>query len=127
MISVLVQGTLNAEPVRRTSSAGKPFATANVRAPAEGDEAVLCSVIAFDANAVEALLRLGKGDAVALAGTAKLSHWTSKDGTERTGLSITASKVMSAYLATKKRRAEGEAQGGSAEGEWALAEREFAN
>ena len=125
MISVLMQGTLTAAPMRRTSAAGKDYVTANVRVPVEGDEAILCSTIAFDALAVEALLRLEKGDAVALAGSAKLSRWTAKDGTERTGLSVTASKVMSAYLATKKRRAEGDDRKPEPEGEWSLAEREF--
>jgi single-stranded DNA-binding protein len=108
MLSVLMQGTLSATPMRRTSEAGRTFATAQVRVPTD-DDALLCSVIVFDAAAVDALLALDKGDAVAVSGTAKLSHWTGKDGTERTGLSVTGQRVMTAYTATKKRRAQGEA------------------
>ena len=124
MISVLLQGTLTATPVRRTSEAGKSFATVQVRAPTE-DDAVLCSAIVFDADAVESLLALDKGDAVAMSGTAKLSHWTAKDGTPRTGLSVVAHKVMSNYTATKKRRAQGDDGKPVPQGEWALAAEAF--
>lgn len=103
MLSVLLQGQLLNDPQARTSANGRTYATATVRTPTDED-ALLCSVICFDDNAVESLLQLGKGDAVAVSGTAKLTKWTGKDGAEHTGLSITGHKVMSNYTATKKRR-----------------------
>ena len=54
----------------------------------------------------DALLQLGKGDAVAISGTGKRSRWTGKDGADHTGMAVTAHKVMTAYTATKKRRAQ---------------------
>ncbi len=72
MLSILASGTLVKDPKQRTSAAGKPFATASLRVPAEDDEAMLTSIIAFNADAVAAFLALTKGDARAIAGRAKL-------------------------------------------------------
>jgi hypothetical protein len=57
------------------------------------------------APAVDALLQLGKADAVAVCRTGKLSRWTGKDGAHHTGLAVTAHKVMTAYAVIRKRRA----------------------
>lgn len=105
MLSTLLQGTLTAEPVQRTSSKGQPFATANVRAAGEDGQAVWCSVIAFDAGAVEALLALKAGDAVAIAGEASLSHWETTSGEHRVGLRVTARRVLTVYEAKRRRGA----------------------
>ncbi len=56
-----------------------------------------------------ALLALHKGDALAIAGRAKLSSWT-KDGEEKHGLSVVADRVLSAYAAGKARKAAREAE-----------------
>jgi len=113
MISVLIEGTLVADPVERISARGQAFVTASVRAPSsEGDEAVLCSVITFSTEAGAALAALQKGDSVAISGHAGLRSWTSREGETRTGLSITASRVLSVYAAGQRRRA---AQGSSHE------------
>ena len=109
MLSVLCSGTLVADPKSRTSAAGKAFATALVRVPAEEAEATLVSVIAFDASAVTAILALARGDAVAIAGRAKLSEWV-KDGETKHGLSVTADKVLTAYQAGKQRKAARESE-----------------
>lgn len=56
MLNVLASGTLVRDPVERTSATGKPCATALVRMPCDGEEALLCSVIAFRPAAVQGLL-----------------------------------------------------------------------
>ena len=62
MLSILASGTLITDPVSRTSTTGKTYATASVRVPAEDADAMLVSVIAFAADAVAAILALAKRD-----------------------------------------------------------------
>ena len=103
MLSILASGSLVADPKPRTTTAGKPYATGTMRVPAEDAEAMLVSIITFNVDAVQALLALTKGDALAIAGRAKLTSWT-KDGEERHGLSVVVDQVMSVYQADKRRR-----------------------
>lgn len=104
MLSVLIEGTLNAAAVSRVSSKGSTFATAQVRAAGEDGATVWCSCIAFNADAVAALLALHAGDAVAIAGHAALSHWESGSGEHRVGLRVTAQRVLSVYDAGQRRK-----------------------
>jgi single-stranded DNA-binding protein len=103
MLSVLASGSLVSDPKARTTAAGKAYATASLRCPAEDSDAVLVSLICFDATAVQALLALSRGDAVSIAGRAKLSTWD-KDGETRHGLSVVADKVLTVYAAGKARQ-----------------------
>lgn len=103
MLSVLVEGTLTAAPVQRTSAKGKPYTTAQMRAAGEDGESILCSLIAFDATAAEALARLARGDSIAVAGQAAISQWE-RDGETRVGLKVTVSRVLSVYDAGQRRR-----------------------
>jgi single-stranded DNA-binding protein len=103
-LHVLAQGTLAGDPQARTSAAGKPYCTALLRVPIDGEESMLLSLIAFDREAVEALLRLHKGDPVSVAGMGKLTQWTGKDGVEKHGLSVTAQAVLSIYQTAKRKR-----------------------
>ena len=104
MLSVLVEGTLIAAPVRHTSSKGGTFVTAQVRCNADDGESVLCSVIAFQASTAEALATLAAGDTVAVAGSAALSQWE-KNGEHKVGLKVTATRVLSVYEAGLRRKA----------------------
>ena len=104
MLSVLIEGTLIAAPVRRTSAKGSTFVTAQVRCNAEDGESVLCSVIAFQAATAEALVGLAAGDTVAVAGPAALSQWE-KNGEHKVGLKVTATRVLSVYEAGLRRKA----------------------
>ena len=104
MLSVLVEGTLIAAPVRRTSAKGSTFVTAQLRCTGDDGASILCSVIAFQASAAEALARLAAGDTVAVAGPAALSQWE-KDGEHRVGLKVTATRVLSVYEAGMRRKA----------------------
>lgn len=67
MLSVLCSGTLVSDPRQRTSTAGKAFATCQMRVPAEDAEATLVSVICFNADTVAAILALQRGDSCAIA------------------------------------------------------------
>lgn len=63
------------------------------------------NVIAFDDEPVAALLRLGDGDSVALAGSLTPKVWTDKEGNTRPSLDMVAHQVLIAYHVTKKRKA----------------------
>ena len=104
MLSILIEGTLIAAPVRRTSAKGSTFVTAQVRCHADDGESVFCSVIAFQAAAAETLAALAAGDSVAVTGPAALSQWE-KNGEHRVGLKVTATRVLSVYEAGMRRRA----------------------
>ena len=104
MLSVLAAGKLIAAPVSRTSAAGKAYATCLLLAPAEDGEPILVSIIAFDDDAVAALLALANGESCAIAGRARLTSWQ-KGGKDNHGISVVADRVLSAYAAGKVRKA----------------------
>ena len=104
MLSVLIEGTLIATPVRRTSAKGSLFVTAQMRCNADDGESILCSVIAFQASIAEALAGLAAGETVAVAGPAALSQWE-KNGEHKVGLKVTATRVLSVYEAGMRRKA----------------------
>lgn len=104
MIDALITGKLHGAPSQKTSKNGNTFTTAKVRVPS-GDESIFCNVIAFDQDAQGALLALGTGEAVALAGSLKVGTWTTRDGTARPSLDMTASQVLTSYHVTRKRKA----------------------
>ena len=118
MLSVLVEGTLIAAPVRRTSAKGSTFVTAQLRCTGGDGASILCSVIAFQALAAEALARLAGGDTVAVAGSAALSQWE-KDGEHRAGLKVTATRVLSVYDAGMRRKAASQSQKHEPRDSWA--------
>jgi len=100
----LASGTLIADPQKRAGANGKPFTTATLRTPTDGEEgAVLVSLICFDVDAQAVLAGLSKGDAISVTGRAALKSWTGKDGDLRHGLSLVADRVMTAYQVRKAR------------------------
>ena len=104
MIEALVSGKLHGQASQKTARSGNPFTTAKVRVPA-GDEAIFCNVIAFDDSAQAALLALGGGDAVALAGTLKPGVWVDRQGQARPSLDMTAAQVLTVYHLKRRRAA----------------------
>ena len=104
MIEALVSGKLHGQPAQKISKTGKPFVVAKVRAHA-GEADVFVNVIAFSPDACQALLTLGEGDAVALAGSLVPKAWTDREGIARPSLDLVASQVLTAYHVTRKRRA----------------------
>lgn len=109
MIGALVSGTLVADPIERSTREGKPFTTATLRVPV-GEDAIFIGVAAFETVAAGRLAQMRKGGTASAAGVLEQTAWTGKDGTERIGWRLTASEVLTAYAATRKRRA---AEGGS--------------
>ena len=103
MIDCLISGKLHGQPTQRTSKNGNSFTTAKVRVPT-GEESTFCNVIAFDQGTQDALLALAAGEAVALAGELKVGTWTDKNGVTRPSLDLVASKALTQYHLTKRRR-----------------------
>lgn len=106
MIDGLIQGRLHGVPAQRTGASGRSFVTAKVRTPTTNGDAVFVNVICFSEAAQAALLALGDGDAVALAGELTPKVWQSKEGGEpRPALDMVAHSVLSAYHVQRKRQA----------------------
>ena len=103
MIDALITGKLHGLPQQRTAKTGRTFTTAKLRVPT-GEDSTFCNVIAFNDEAQAALLALGAGEAVALAGELKVSTWTDKNGTARPSLDLVASKALTQYHLSKRRR-----------------------
>ena len=111
MIDALIQGKLIKAPESRTTKTGKPMASARLRvATADPAASVLCGVVAFDPEAVAALLALGESDAVSVAGPLKVGTWTDKEGNARPSLDLVADRVLSVYAIRKQRAAAGGGQ-----------------
>lgn len=110
-LAVLASGTLVRDPEARVSAAGKRYATALLRVPSEGEDAVLVSVVAYSNTALEARLAHERGDSIAVTGRAKLTSWE-KGGEQRHGISVVAEAVLSPYqVGRRKQRTRGEAGG----------------
>jgi single-stranded DNA-binding protein len=105
MIDGLIAGKLYGSATQHTGKSGQPYTTAKVRAAAGDGESLFVNVIAFSATAGTALMALGDGDAVALAGTLTPKAWTDRNGAARPGLDMVAAQVLTAYHVTKKRKA----------------------
>ena len=113
MLEVLISGKLIRDPTTKIGPSGKPYALALVLVPTEHEENLVASVIAFG-DVAERLGRLKAGDAVSLAGSAKLSTWE-KGGERHHGLNVTAAAILSAYD-VRKRHGAGEGSSRNAGG-----------
>lgn len=92
MIRVLVSGCLYGRPETRTGKSGKPFVTCKLRVDTQEEHATWASAIAFGREA-ERLAGLKDGDAVSVAGRAKLEAFEAKDGALRASLSIVVDDI----------------------------------
>ncbi|CAE6864020.1 hypothetical protein R69608_00360 [Paraburkholderia nemoris] len=112
MIDGLVSGKLFGSATNRTGQSGKTFVTAKVRTAAGDGESLFVNVIAFSTTAGDALLALGDGDSVTLAGTLTPKVWTDKHGDAKPALDMVAHAVLTAYHVKRKRAAvQGEGNG----------------
>jgi single-stranded DNA-binding protein len=89
----LATGTLIADPVARQGAKSR-YATATIRVVTD-DGPILVSAVAFGRLADDLLDRRA-GDAVAVAGRARLTAWTGRDGTEHHGLALVVEQIASA-------------------------------
>ena len=102
MIAALITGTLVGDPVERKAANGTAFATATLRVSA-GADAIFVGVAVFTEAGVERMRKLAKGGALSAVGTLEQTEWTAKDGSVRNGWRLTASEVMTVYMANKRR------------------------
>jgi single-stranded DNA-binding protein len=105
MIDALIAGRLFGKPQARTSKSGNSFATAKVRTPMPNGESTFVNVIAFSNTAKAALLALGDGDSVAIAGELKVSIYTGQDGVAKPSFDLVAHAVLTEYHVSRKRKA----------------------
>lgn len=105
MIDGLVSGRLYGTSTSMTGASGKAFVTAKVRAAAGDGEALFVNVIAFDDAVKSALLALGDGDSVALAGTLTPKAWVDRTGEAKPALDLVAHSVLSTYDVKRRRAA----------------------
>jgi single-stranded DNA-binding protein len=105
MIDALIAGKLHGKPATRTSKNGNSFATSKVRASTREGETLFVNVIAFDEDAVTALLALSDGDSVALTGELTPKVYTPQNGEPRPSLDLLAHAVLTPYHVARKRKA----------------------
>src|SRR5437899_1040622 len=96
-LGIIAVGTLTADPQARTAANGKRYVTTNLHVPAEGGESIPLSIVAFATAAAETLIAHRKGDVVCVTGPANLSRWTDREGVEKHGLKMVASRVLSPH------------------------------
>ena len=85
MMDGLISGKLHGQPEQRTSKNGKAFAIVTVRAACASGDVLFVNCIAFVPDAVAALLALGDGDSIALAGELTPKAWADRNGEPRPG------------------------------------------
>lgn len=105
MIEALISGKLVGVPERRTSKGGRAYVQARMRVPAGADDTHFVRITAFSDSTCAALLALGDGDALAVAGTLKVSVWTPQGGEARPNLDVVAGQVLTAYSVKRRRDA----------------------
>jgi len=102
-IDVLLSGKLFKEPEQRPSSKGT-FVRAKMKAH-DGEGDVWVSLVAFSKTAQAALMALGDGDALSVAGSAKITAYTDRDGKAKSGMDVIVHSVLTAYHVQRKREA----------------------
>jgi len=105
MIDVLIRGRLVADPERKTTKAGKSYATARLSVTDRDGGEHLALATAFDEQALTALLALAKGDAVAVAGELSVGVWTPEGKEPRPSLRVLVHGVLSPYSVQRRREA----------------------
>ena len=103
MIDALISGKLIKSPELRTGQSGKYYTQFLLSVPTGEDQPIIISGMAFQ-DVAEKISKLGKGDALSVAGSLKPSEWTDKaTGALKHGLNVTVSSALSAYDIKKRR------------------------
>jgi single-stranded DNA-binding protein len=105
MIDAMLRGRLVADPERKLTKAGRDYATARLSATDREGGEHLVLLTAFDDEAVRALLSLGKGDALAVAGELSAGVWTPEGGEPRPSLRVLVHRVLTPYAVQRRREA----------------------
>ncbi len=77
-----------------TSAKGTEYARMMIRS-GDGDNAMFLTALIFDADSIEAVQSLQKGDAVAVSGTLQVAPYM-KDGVERIGYTLFGARALTA-------------------------------
>ena len=105
MIDGLIAGRVYGQPKQGTGKNGSTYVTAKVRANGGDGESLFVNVIAFAESACNALMALGDGESVSLAGSLTAKVWTDRDGATHPSLDMQAHSVLTAYHVQRKRKA----------------------
>jgi len=105
MIDALIRGRLVAAPERRQTRTGKDYATARLAATDREGGEHLVLLTAFDEQAATALLALGKGDSVAVAGELSAAVWAPQGKEPRPSLRVLVHQVLAPYSVQRRREA----------------------
>lgn len=105
MIDGLIAGKLHGQPEQRMGRNDKPFVTVKVRAASASGDVLFVNCIAFVPEAVAALLALGDGESIALAGELTPKAWADRNGEARVSLDMVVHAVVTPYHVTRKRNA----------------------
>lgn len=104
MIDALISGRIHRKPQQRRTGAGKPFATCTLRAATRDGAVIFVNVIAFEAQAVAAILALEDGDSIAIAGELTPKVYAPDGAEPRPTLDLLAHAVLTEYHVTRKRK-----------------------
>ena len=104
MIEALVSGKMLAKPTQKEGKNKKPFVLARVTAQSHNEDSVTVSVIAFNEDAQETLLKLDKGDLVSIAGKASPKLWEDLKGEKHSSLDLVANNVLTVYQASEPKK-----------------------
>lgn len=91
MFSILINGSLANNPMTRSGKTGN-YVTARLFAR-DGEARLHVSLIAFG-SAGKRLGEMVEGDALSVAGRAKLTEWEGADGATRRGVSVTVHRLL---------------------------------
>lgn len=109
MFDVLIRGKLVKDPQVRMGKSDKQFTTGGLIVR-DGDMSLFVSVIAFGSEG-ERLGALSKGEALSVAGQARMTEWEGSDGSMRRGMSVTVSKILTLADAKRERKKKQKASG----------------
>lgn len=102
-IHALVYGHVVTPARVATSAKGTDYARVMIRS-GDGDAAVFVTALIFDADSIEAVQQLQKGDAVATSGTLQIAPYE-KDGAVRMGYTLFGAKALTASKPKPRPRA----------------------
>jgi single-stranded DNA-binding protein len=104
MMSILCAftGTLTADPIKRTSAAGRDWTALNVKV-GDGKSTQWCSIAVFGDNAAS-VDTLKAGAAIYVEGRLELRRWENHAGYKMSGLNVTATLCRPIELRAKTER-----------------------
>jgi single-stranded DNA-binding protein len=105
MIDVLIRGRLVADPERKLAKSGRDYAAARLSVTDREGGEHLALLTAFDDGAVRALLSLGKGDALVVAGELSIGIWAPEGKEPRPSLRVLVHRVLTPYAVQRRREA----------------------